>query len=308
VRWENNSSAESYVSTTGAQDHTLTITGAVSAVTGFYVSIPAGCNIIATYTLTPLGAVLAPDENWNGLGGYWPDTSGNFAGITLTASGVTPALKGGGIVLPAGTTTAKTAPLRFTTQTSALTTPEQGTMELVGNSLQFTQLVKRRGVAMTQNVILADTTVANSTAESSPITLASHGAGYLEVGKMEECVLYGTIAQRANPAAILTVRVKYAGSTIQTITTPASTLIVANTAFVLRITGTVRSIGASGTMQFNSFFDINGVTSDPVAAALVTINTTTAQDTTITFQWGEAQAADTITINQGRLLCVEPNR
>jgi hypothetical protein len=161
---------------------------------------------------------------------------------------------------------------------------------------------------MTQQVIVSHTTVRNTASESSPLTVSSHGANYLEVGKMEEIALYGSVAQRANPAAVLTVRVKYAGATVQTIATPANTVINANTPFMLRITMTVRSIGNPGSVQMNSWFQIDGITNTPDAATLMTPNTTTANNTTVTFQWGEANVADTITVNQGRVLCVEQNR
>lgn len=209
--------------------------------------------------------------------------------------------------LKAGTTAANTAPLKFTTQASPLTTVEQGTMELVGNSLQFSQLARRRGVAMSQKVIIDTTTTANTTTESAALIIASHGADYFEVGKREEIELNGMIAQRANPAAILTIRIKYAGVTQITITTPASTVINSRQ-FTLRVQATVRTTGATGTLQMNAMLFVSGLTVDPSVSSLTTINTTIAQDTTVTAQWGEANVADTISIEQGRVLCIEPNR
>lgn len=216
------------------------------------------------------------------------------------------------LTLPAGGTAAGTAPLKFTTQANPLTVVEQGTMELVGNSLQFTQLAKRRGVAMTDSTRTTDTTwaaLANGTTESGAIITAPHGANYLEVGKMEEITLIGTIAQRSNANAVLTARVKYAGSTVLTFATTGSTAIAANSALLMRVYTTCRTTGASGSMQINAVMEINGTATDPQAAALPTIDTTTAQDTTITFQWGtDNDASNTVTINQGRVLCIEPNR
>lgn len=211
----------------------------------------------------------------------------------------------------AGTTAANTAPLKFTTQASGLTTVEQGAMELIGNSLQFTQLAKRRGVAMTQNTRTSDFTLAASggSSESAAVATSSHGANYLEVGKMEEIVLVGTMSQRSNPNANLTVRVKYAGSTVLTFATAISTVIAANSSVLIRVYCTCRTTGATGTMQVNAVLEINGTATDPQAASLVTIDTTTAQDTTVTFQWGtDTDAANTITIHQARVLCVEPSK
>lgn len=211
----------------------------------------------------------------------------------------------------AGTTAANTAPLKFTTQASGLTSVEQGAMELIGNSLQFTQLARRRGVAMTQNTRTADFTLAASdgSAESAAVATSSHGANYLEVGKMEEIVLIGTMSQRLNPNANLTVRVKYAGSTILTFATAINNAIATNSSVLIRVYCTCRTTGGTGTMQINAVFEVNGTATDPQAASLVTIDTTTAQDTTVTFQWGtDTDAANTITIHQARVLCVEPSK
>ena len=213
--------------------------------------------------------------------------------------------------LKAGTASANTAPLKFTTQASGLSTVEQGAMELIGNSLQFTQLAKRRGIVMSQDVRVSDTTLSSTagTTESGSIVSAEHGANYLEAGKMEEIIIVGTMSQRSNASASLTVRVKYAGNTILTFATPASTAIAANSAVLIRIYTTTRTTGATGTMQVNAVFEINGTATDPQAAALPTINTTTAQDTTVTFQWGaDSNSTNTITINQARIVTVEDDK
>jgi hypothetical protein len=210
--------------------------------------------------------------------------------------------------LPAGGTAANTAPLKFTTQASPLATVEQGTMELVGNSLQFTQLAKRRGVAMTQATRTSSTTVENTVTESAALITVEHGANYLEVGKMEEILLSGTIEQRSNPSATLTFSIKYAGTTIHTLATSANNAIAAGSPFILRVFCTVRTIGATGTMQINSWLEVPGETAKGGTALVSPIDTTTAQNTTITATWGEANAADKLVVEQARVLCVEPNK
>jgi hypothetical protein len=211
------------------------------------------------------------------------------------------------IVLSAGTTTAGTAPLKLTTQTSPLTVAEQGTFELVGNSLQFTQLAKRRGVAMSQDVRITSTTVGNTTTESGALITAEHEANYWEVGKCEEIVLRGIVQQTTTGGGVLQMRIKYAGVTLQTTSTVSAT-IAAGTPFKLEVTTTCRSTGATGTLQVNTLFSIDGVTYVPDASTLATINTTTVQDTTVTAQWTVANASNTITVAQGRVLCIEPSR
>lgn len=211
------------------------------------------------------------------------------------------------LVLAAGSTGAGTAPLKLTTQASGLASVEQGAFELIGNSLQFTQLLKRRGVTMGQDVITSTTTLANSVTESAAIITSSHGANYLEVGKMEEIVLVGVLGQTAAGAGQLKVRVKYAGATILTVQTAVGT-IAAATPFEFKAHTTCRSTGASGSMQINGHLWIDGVANVPDSRATITIDTTTAQDTTITLQWTTANASNTVSVDQGRVLCVETNR
>lgn len=208
--------------------------------------------------------------------------------------------------IKAGGTAAGSAPLKLTTQASGLTTVEQGAFELIGNSLQFTQLAKRRGISMGQNVRVSTTTIKNTTSESASLMTAEHGAGYLEVGKMEELMLIGTFEQRSNPNAYITVRVKYAGVTVHSFTSPASTLI-ATTQFQLRVITTCQATGGTGTLQINSRFEIAG-TLYSGASNSVTIDTTTAQDTTVTVQWAEANASNIMKIEQGRIHCIDTDK
>lgn len=249
------------------------------------------------YYLQVPAPFLSSDIDAEILNGDWSTVA--FGGMDIHADT---------LLLNAGGTAPGTAPLKLTTQAAPLSVVEQGAFELVGNSLQFSQLVKRRGVAMSQSVRTSTTTVENSVTESAALITAEHGANYLEVGKCEEIILRGTIKQRSNPAASLTIRTKYAGATIQTISTPISTAVAANTPFEIRVTTTCRSVGATGTMQINSVFWVDGVSNAHDAAALVTIDTTTAQNTTITAQWGEANVDNIFAVHHGRVLCIEPNR
>ena len=160
---------------------------------------------------------------------------------------------------------------------------------------------------MTQSVLTSTSTTGNTTTESGAIITVEHGANYLEVGKCEEVMLRGVIQQTVTGGGQLQVRIKYAGTTLQTITTVAGT-IAAGTPVEVRVASTCRSIGATGTMQFNSVLWIDGVANNPDSSTLATIDTTTAQNTTVTVQWTVANASNTISINQGRVLCIEQNR
>ena len=129
------------------------------------------------------------------------------------------------IVLPPGSAAAGSAPLRLTSQTTPLAVVEEGAFELIGNSLQFSQHVKRRGVVMSQDTRTSTTTIVNSTAETL-LDQDDHGADYLEVGKVEDIRLYGQIAQTSVGSGSLFVRVKYAGVTVLTLSTAVGTITV----------------------------------------------------------------------------------
>lgn len=211
--------------------------------------------------------------------------------------------------LKAGGTAAGSAPLKFTTQSAGLTSIEQGVFELIGNSLQFSKLVKRRSIVMGQAVLISDTSVNNTITESSALITAQHGAGYLEAGFREKIELLGTISQRNNAAAFGSFRIKYAGVTIQTISTPAATTIAAGTPYKLEVSTTVRSTGTSGTIHIHGLLLVSGIAiADFGVITTASIDTTTAQNTTVTFIWNEANAADLMTVNQGSVVCIDGDR
>lgn len=252
---------------------------------------------------------------WTGTNSQSGDTGFTYSGTGASFVAVVSGNVGVGtpsptarLHLPAGGTAASSAPLKFTTQANPLTVIEAGTMEYVGHSLQFSQFQKRRGVAMTEQVITTTTSANNDSTETAALITAAHGANYLEVGKMEEIVLRGTISQRSNPAAFGSVRVKYAGVTLLTSTTPVSTTIAAGTPFEIRVSTTCRTTGNPGTLQVNFVFWIDGISNVPDAQVLSNVDTTSAQDTTVTFQWNEANGSDLFSVHQGRVLCIEPNR
>ncbi|MCX6190533.1 MAG: hypothetical protein NTW54_13245 [Bacteroidetes bacterium] len=267
-----------------------------------------------------------PKSSWNLTGNTATDPATNFIGTTdaqpfiLKTNGVERirVLSGGnigiGVTVPtahlhlmAGSTAAGKAPLKFTTQAAGLTTVEQGTMELIGNSLQFTQLAKRRGIMMSQSTITSSTTIANDATESTALITAEHGANYLEVGKMEEIRIYGTIQQNSTGGGVLEIRTKYAGSQIL-IAKTVSAYITSGTPFEIHVICTCRSTGVSGTMQVNAHLDIDGVANPPDAQALVVIDTTLPQNTTVTAKWTVANATNILTVQQGRVICIDPNR
>jgi hypothetical protein len=207
--------------------------------------------------------------------------------------------------LPPGT--AGRPPVRFTSQVSPLTTPVAGTMEFIGNSLQFTQYARRRGIVMSRDVLTSTFQLVSSASESAAVITAQHGADYPEIGKSEEIVLRGVIQKDTGAPNTLTTRVKYGGTTIQTIVS-SNAAIPAGTPIEIRVTLTWRSLGTTGTLQVNSVVWIDGITNLPDNTTLVTVNTTIDQNITITEQFTNSSATNNLQIHQGRVLCIEPNR
>lgn len=287
------------IGTTGPS-YKLDVSGGTGIVGQFSGRVIGG-NAVNTNEFVTLGQV-------GGSAAGWTKSSSNVYLTTSTDSvaiGISsPTAR---LHLAAGGTAANTAPLKLTTQASGLTSVEQGTFELIGNSLQFTQLLKRRGVMMSQNTRTSTTTVENTKTESSSLLTAEHGANYLEVGKCEILTLIGTLEQRSNVNAKIDFKVKYAGTTIHTISTTTSNPITAGSPFRLTIWTTCRSIGTTGTMQINSLLECVNETAKG-GSSLATINTTTAQDTTVTGTWGDANVANILKVEQAFVQCVEPNK
>lgn len=210
------------------------------------------------------------------------------------------------VVLTAGTTTAGTAPLKFTAG-SLLSTVEAGAMEFWNNAFWLTNLAVRRTIVQGQEVLVANETLANSAAETTMYTV-SHGANYLKVGKLEDIELVGTVSSNNGAGTnTLTTRVKYAGSTIGTFVLVEA--LRSGVAWDLHIMTTVRAIGNGTTsIQVHCNFDLNGTSVDNVVNTLATgLNSTTAEATTVTMQWSDADTGNTISIVQGRALSIDDN-
>jgi hypothetical protein len=209
------------------------------------------------------------------------------------------------LLLPPGSAAAGSAPLRLTSQTTPLAVVEQGALELIGNSLQFSQFVRRRGVMMSQDVRTTDTVIANSTVETT-ISTTNYGASYWEVGKAEETRLFGQFAQTTTGSGSLFIRVKYNGTTVLTMSTAIGTVTARPfTVFIIR---TVRSVGPTGTIQINGRLSVDAVTNDADSTVLAVRDTTVAGTVTVTAQWNVANVANTVTFQQGYVLSIEPNR
>lgn len=237
---------------------------------------------------------------------YVTSTSDNYLAGKLGIKEVSPTAY---LHLGAGTTSASTAPLKFT-DGPLMTTVEQGAMEYKGHTLYFSTYLVRRSVVLAQEVPVADTTVTNTTTETTvySITMA---ANYLTVGKLIENNLRGIFSSIAGPNGVCTIRLKYAGATIFSFTTAAA--VNTNSPFRIDIDTTCRAIGSGTTGKLISFGEfVEGATSATEsvtrgAGALTNINTTTTNSIDITVQWARADTGNSITVQQGKTLCVDAN-
>jgi hypothetical protein len=221
-----------------------------------------------------------------------------FIGGSTTPTGI--------LHLAAGTTAASSAPLKLTAG-PLMTAVEEGAMEFKGHTLYFTTYQVRRSVVLAQEILTARVQVpASSTTETTVYTIPM-AANYLTAGKKINNRLRGTITQRNNVNSFYTIRVKYAGSTVLTFTTPASTVMAA-LAFTIDIETVCRSIGASGSLISFGAFNVQGVAETLSQGASTTVDTTAVNTLTITIQANENNAGTgPVNVEMGETICPDHN-
>ena len=209
--------------------------------------------------------------------------------------------------LPAGSAAALSAPLYFTAG-PLMTTVEPGAMEYKGHTLYFTTYLVRRSVVLAQEVLVADVAVVSTAAETTIYTIPM-AATYLTAGKHIECALHGVFTSIAGPNGVLTIRLKYAGSTILTFVTQQGV----NTAspFALDTSTTCRAIGSGTTGKLLSWAEFSEgfttIANSRLAGALTNIDTTVANTLTITAQWATSDGNNNLVVQQGHTLCIDAN-
>lgn len=154
--------------------------------------------------------------------------------------------------------------------------------------------------------MITNTTVQNTTTETSIIgagvgTLAS-AANTISAGNCSKMLASGSVTT-AGGAQTLTLRV-YGGPTstllLATLPIVMSTLLGTPPAWRLDTMFSVKTIGASGTVQLNSTFVVNDTTVSQayVNQNLATINTTVANVISLKAQWTTANASNVLITNQ----------
>lgn len=196
------------------------------------------------------------------------------------------------IVLPAGTATAGSAPLKFVAGTK-LGTPEAGAMEFADGRWYVTGTAKQIALDRTCTPIVATTTVANTVTETTLFT-ESLSANAMKVERIYKIHIDGIIST-ASAADDATFNF-YLGSTLYVTSAPAMGAIT-NAVWCGDYEITIRTTGASGTSALHRTLCINGVESE--VSSLQAVDTTVANAITFKIQWNNAKAGNTISIYQG---------
>jgi hypothetical protein len=104
------------------------------------------------------------------------------------------------------------------------------------------------------------------------------------------------IITTASASDVCTIKVKVGGVTMATLDSPGKTL----TDECWKIDGfaTLKTVGATGNMAYHIHMEIEDDKNDTCSFS-DTVDTTTAEDITVTVQWNAAKAGNTITIAQG---------
>jgi hypothetical protein len=201
--------------------------------------------------------------------------------------------------LAAGTASANTSPLKFTSGTN-LTTPEAGALEYNGNKLYHTNATAIResisGCIFTQT---SDKTISNTTTET---TMFDGGVGTLTlpanffvVGKTLRLRIGAVYTTPGAGTPSLVIKIKYGSTVLASVTTSNLDKGVTNKFIVVDTLITCRSTGSSGTViSHGTVLYYNGSVAATIGDDLsnggstATINTTTSNAMDITATWDSA--------------------
>ena len=195
--------------------------------------------------------------------------------------------------LKAGTATAGTAPLKFTSGVLQ-TVAEAGAVEYDGCRTYITNVATQRAIDRTSDVLLETVTVENTTTETT-IWTGTMNANSLCAGNVFKFHANGLISSDS-AGDLITIRI-YVGAS----ETPVATLVGAakkleDDHFHIDAVATQRTIGASGSRALHVDMTIDEV--EYSLSAIATIDTTANMDVTITAQWNNADAGDVLELLQ----------
>ena len=197
--------------------------------------------------------------------------------------------------IKAGTTTAGTAPLKFTSG-PLNTTQETGALEFANQRLYFTGGPDRMVIDQSENLDISTTTVSNTTTET---TIDSHvlEANELFTGRLLESRHLGRFSKNVS-TDYFSINIKLNGTTFASFTSD-TTLAATNKGVSIELYSTCRDTGTTGHIQSYIKCDIGGVASYYVDSSPMVINTTTTNTLSTTIIWNAASVNNTVSIDQG---------
>jgi hypothetical protein len=159
--------------------------------------------------------------------------------------------------------------------------------------MYLTNVATARAIDRTSDVITSTVTVADTTTETTIFT-GTIAANALRAGNVLKVYAKGVLS---NDSASDDITLRgYIGSTLLGTFNPAIGN-VTDALWHLDAMFTVRSVGASGSVAWAADFDIDGNTTE--GEDISTVDTTASEDFTVTVEWDNAKAGNTISIYQG---------
>ena len=201
----------------------------------------------------------------------------------------------GNVTLPAGAAGAGRAPIKFQDGV-AQTTPEAGTINYYDDKFCIVNVATCKAIDRTSDVLTSTVEAVNTTTETTIFT-APIAANAVRAGNVQKFKASGQISS-VSAADICTIRIKAGGNTISTISSPGKNL--SDACWQIDAFTTIRTIGSSGTAATNIKMEAEDNTTK-FCSGNVSIDTTGALDITVTAQWNNAKAGNTINIVQGWL-------
>lgn len=180
-------------------------------------------------------------------------------------------------------------------QSVTLAGPTTGLMEFDGEALHFAPLTDDRTLNLAGDVITSDTTVANTTTETTVYT-ESISPNELHVGQAITCRVLGRYST-ANATDTFTARLKIGGTTVASVVSTADN--VTDGGFDLEFVITTRSTGATGSVIHHLTAVFNNEVKTNPAASTTAVDTTASTDITVTIEWSAADSGNTVTVTQG---------
>ena len=208
------------------------------------------------------------------------------------------------IQIKAGTAAAGTAPLKLT-DGPLTAAAEPGAIEYKGHTFYASTSLVRRSIMLAQDVVVQSVPVTGTDAETTIYTTTLE-AGYLTPGKMINIKLFGSY-RTASSASSFVVKVKLAGVNILTSASLPAATAENDRPIDLDIRSIIRSIGTAGTLISYGKIQQDNLAANIDISASTEINTTIANDITITIQWAVANAENRFSLEGGATQCVDAN-